>query len=275
MIIRVLSENTCGQDLLKAEHGLSLHIQTGEKKIIFDMGQGPCFIKNAKAIGVDLTEVDIGFISHGHYDHGGGLRAFLSVNQKAKVFINKKSFDEHYSLRNNKNIIYIGIDEKLLANNRIMCINGDYKVDDNLEIISKVDVKDEFWPAVNNNLYKSVSGEMTNDDFDHEQNLVINNNGKSYLFCGCAHKGIVNITEEFYARNKSYPDYIIGGFHFDSKSNENKLDDNMIMEIGRYLLSTQATCLTGHCTGRSGFKILRRIMKEKIKYMAVGTQWNI
>ena len=68
-----------------SEHGLSLFIETEEHKILFDMGQSDAFIKNALSLGIDIAKVDIAVISHGHYDHGGGLRYFLELNRSAPI----------------------------------------------------------------------------------------------------------------------------------------------------------------------------------------------
>ena len=77
MKLWVLMENTaCREDLAK-EHGLSLYLQTGERHILFDAGQSGAFADNARAMGVDLEQVDTAVLSHGHYDHGGGLNRFL------------------------------------------------------------------------------------------------------------------------------------------------------------------------------------------------------
>lgn len=78
MLIKVLIENTAISKDFGCEHGLSLYIETGDRKILFDVGASELFLENAKKLGVDVSDVDYLVISHGHYDHGGGLRAFLT-----------------------------------------------------------------------------------------------------------------------------------------------------------------------------------------------------
>jgi 7,8-dihydropterin-6-yl-methyl-4-(beta-D-ribofuranosyl)aminobenzene 5'-phosphate synthase len=77
MLIRTLAENTSLDSRLGCQHGLSLYIETGGRKVLFDMGADGLFTENASKMGVDLASVDVAFISHGHSDHGGGLKAFL------------------------------------------------------------------------------------------------------------------------------------------------------------------------------------------------------
>lgn len=82
------------------EHGVSLYIETGNGlKVLFDTGQSDLFAHNAARLGIDLREVDLAVISHGHYDHGGGLNEFLRINTKAPVYIRESALGEHYSIR--------------------------------------------------------------------------------------------------------------------------------------------------------------------------------
>ena len=97
MKIQVLLENTSLRQDLLAEHGLSLYIETGEHKILFDMGQTEAFAYNAEQMGIDLSQVDIAILSHGHYDHGGGLKYFMGINQKANIYLNRYAFSPFYN----------------------------------------------------------------------------------------------------------------------------------------------------------------------------------
>jgi 7,8-dihydropterin-6-yl-methyl-4-(beta-D-ribofuranosyl)aminobenzene 5'-phosphate synthase len=66
----------------RCEHGLSLYIEPRNHKVLFDMGQGNLFLENAERMGVDIEAVDIAILSHGHYDHGGGIETFLKRNAR-------------------------------------------------------------------------------------------------------------------------------------------------------------------------------------------------
>ena len=120
MIIKVLIENTYISEDYASEHGLSLYIETKNHKILFDVGASELFLKNAKRLGVNIADVDFLVISHGHYDHGGGLKAFLKENTKAEVFIHQLAFDKHYSMRQDDKLDFIGLDEDLKQNKQIV-----------------------------------------------------------------------------------------------------------------------------------------------------------
>ena len=95
MKIVCLLENKTALPHMETEHGLSLYIETGNKKILFDMGQTDAFAQNAEKLGISLEEVDFAVLSHGHYDHGGGLSRFLEINRHAPVFVQKDASDLH------------------------------------------------------------------------------------------------------------------------------------------------------------------------------------
>ena len=97
MKIISLVENTSVNEEIKAEHGLSLYIEAKKHKILFDMGQTTLFLENAGKLGIDLSQVDVAILSHGHYDHGGGLEKFLEINKKAYVYVNQYAFDAYYN----------------------------------------------------------------------------------------------------------------------------------------------------------------------------------
>ena len=130
MKITVLVENTTSNADFIAEHGLSLLINSNEKTILFDCGQTDAFIKNAKTLGVDLSQVDFLILSHGHYDHGGGLKDFLKINKKATLYLPQNAFDGHY----NGVEKYIGLNTTLLDENRIVIVDDQLKIADGIVV---------------------------------------------------------------------------------------------------------------------------------------------
>src|SRR5690554_5206394 len=127
MTIKVLMENTFKSKEYQSEHGLSLLVKTGRHKILFDTGASSKFIENASIMKEELKDVDIVIISHGHYDHGGGLEDFLEINQTAKVYIHNQAFGDFYSLKDSGKMRYIGLNKELKKSDRIELVDG-YKM---------------------------------------------------------------------------------------------------------------------------------------------------
>ena len=95
MEIKVLMDNVSRGDLL-SEWGLSVYIVYGQKHILLDGGTTGEFVKNAQAMGVDLSQIDFAVLSHAHYDHADGLEAFFEKNGHAKVYLREGAEENCY-----------------------------------------------------------------------------------------------------------------------------------------------------------------------------------
>jgi 7,8-dihydropterin-6-yl-methyl-4-(beta-D-ribofuranosyl)aminobenzene 5'-phosphate synthase len=275
MIITALSENTSSKDNISCEHGLSLHISLSQEDVLFDCGAGPLFYENAQVMGIDIKQVDIAIISHGHYDHGGGIRTFMDVNHQADIYVQESAFGDFYSAQPDGNK-YIGLDKALLPDRRIIFTKQHFVINDHVEVFSGVSGK-TLLPAGNNTLLKKdiASAAVTQDDFLHEQNLVINENGKTVLIAGCAHMGIVNIVEHWRKLSGRYPDHVIGGFHlYNRKTNWSETPETIAL-IADALIRTGAVYHTCHCTGLKAYGQLSEMMPGKINYLSAGDQIKI
>ncbi len=253
MKIVSLLENTTSKASIATEHGLSLYIETKEHRILFDMGQTDLFYENARTLGVDLSKVDIAILSHGHYDHGGGLKKFMEINNIAPIFINKYAFLPHY----NGTDKYIGLDESLKKSERIFFTGNKFSIDEGLTLYScnRKKRRHEFSSF---GLNEKVKDKFIPDDFRHEHYLLIEEEGKKVLISGCSHKGILNITEWF------KPDILIGGFHFCKMELGEELAEASIK-----LNSFKTTYYTCHCTGTEQFNFMKEYMNN-LHYLSCG-----
>lgn len=256
MKITCLCENTSVDSSLTAEHGLSLLIETGEKKILFDMGQTDAFALNADKLDVDLADVDFAVLSHGHYDHGGGIAEFLRRNSKAKIYINSSAFGEHY----NGTQKYIGLDKSLADNSRLVFCDSEISLSSDIQICG---CNKLICPIDSAGLKTFSDGEFLPDCFEHEHYLLITENGKRYLFSGCSHKGVLNIQGYF------KPDIFVGGFHLSKLSVET--DSDRLSAIANKLCAYDSVFYTAHCTGTEQFDFLKSIMSEKLYYLSTGS----
>lgn len=273
MKLTVLSENTRVYDALECEHGLSIYIEMSGRRILFDTGAGSIFRNNAEKLGVDLSKVDLLVISHGHYDHGGGLRTFLKINSHAKIYLHRQAFEPHFSKRP-EGIAYIGLDQTLLPNDRFVFCGDQCVIDEGVEVFSRVTSK-RFFPSCNATLLMKRGGDFIPDDFAHEQNLIIRQDGKSILIAGCAHKGIVNIVDACRDRIGRFPDVVVGGFHLSgSRGNQSEARET-VDAIGDYLKSTSSQYFTCHCTGMENYQQLKNSLGKQIQHLSAGDQISI
>lgn len=270
MIVKTLLENTRISKDFKKMHGLSLYIETTNHKILFDLGADSKFLKNAKKLGVDISSVDTVVISHGHFDHGGGLKHFLKHNKTAKIYIRDNAFENHYS-RAFKMRLNIGLKKKYKNHPQVQLVSSNLIIDDELTLITNVK-RQNLNPLINSR-FTIKKGVL--DDFSHEQNLIINDNGKSYLFCGCAHCGITNIL----CKAKGFARFpiknVIGGFHLYYLV-RNKQEDNNFINITAYMLKNEnIDYYTGHCTGLNSYEQLKLTLGDRIKYISTGSVLEI
>ena len=98
-LITILVDNQAGAGLV-AEHGFSLWIETEDRRILFDTGQGSALEKNAEVLGIDLAETDMLVLIHGHYDHTGGVSLGLRQAEKAALYCHPGAVHPRYNVRN-------------------------------------------------------------------------------------------------------------------------------------------------------------------------------
>ena len=119
-------------------------------------------------------------------------------------------------------------------------------------------------------LIEKPDGEKICDDFAHEQSLLLSEGDKLFLFCGCAHAGIVNIVEQARELTGRWPDYVVGGFHLSNPSSHRMEAPEMINGVAGRLLETGAVYYTCHCTGQEVYQIMRERMGDRVRYLAAG-----
>ncbi len=256
-----LIEDTAGADGFLYEHGLSFYIETAHHKVLLDTGATDAFLWNAEKKGIDLGKVDIVVISHGHYDHTGGLTAFAKQNPNAVIYIHKHAVGAFYNLKNG-GTKYIGMDSAVASLSGVVFLEGNVKIDEELSIFTGVTGR-TLWPRGNEVLKKKCGDAFLQDEFEHEQYLVISEGDRKVLLSGCAHNGILNILKTYREIYGGEPNVVISGFHT-TKPAYTEEDDAIIRETANALAKTNTIYYSGHCTGEHPMQILKRIMGEKL-----------
>lgn len=273
MRIVTLVENTKERDDLGRQHGLSFYIETQEHRLLFDLGQDELFLENAKKLDIDITAVDTVVISHGHYDHGGGLKAFLEKNHTAKIYVQEHAFEAYYSQKLGVHVP-IGLSKSLENHPQIIHVGDQYVIDKQLQLFSGIKGR-HFFSSSNRNLMTKCEGKYIPDAFSHEQALVITENEKHVLLAGCAHNGIVNILDKAEAILKDPVDVAIGGLHLYSPGSNHYESDETIHMIADNLCNRGGMYYTCHCTGQKAYELLKEDMKDHIAYLATGSEITI
>ena len=267
MKITALVENTSVREDLKTVHGLSFYIETDSHKLLFDLGPGEVVVENAEKLGIDLAAVDAVFISHGHNDHGGALDTFLKVNEKAKIYIRKEAFDPYYAKVGENDVLFIGLDPELLETGRFVFTEEAMRIDDELFVFACTE--EVFDTQSRRALMRQTADGYEQDDFRHEQNLIIEAGGKMVLLAGCAHSGICGIVTEAF-RYKPGIEAVIGGFHLHNPNTNASESRELVLEVAEKLNEYDAVFYTCHCTGKTAFDWMSEIMNDKLRHVSTG-----
>ena len=193
--ITVLVENSVHRQGLVAEHGLSFHVQSGEHSLLFDTGQTDLAVINAETLRLPLDRVEAIVLSHGHYDHTGGVPAMLEVVPDARIYLHPAAFENKFSRNHAGPAREIGMSDCVAQAIRRHA-GGFIETTARTEIMEGVFATGEIPRA---NAYEDTGGaffldaEGTRPDpLVDDQALVIDLGRSVVLLLGCAHSGVVN-----------------------------------------------------------------------------------
>jgi len=280
MHIITLLENSPGKAGLKNQHGLSLLIETSGKRILFDAGPSDAMSENAKALGVHLSDIDAAILSHGHYDHSGGLGLFFQENSKAPLYVRDSAEKEYYATIADR-MEYIGVDKALFQKyaDRIIRLGSGSEIMPGVHIILSIP---ERWPRPIGNclLYSKENGTYVPDRFGHELVCVIEEADGIVIFSGCGHSGILNMVQ---AVRDQFPKQrikaVVGGFHL-MLHGFPKDDMARNMEFAAEIADrlAQIGCekiISGHCTGEEATKVLRERLGDRHLDLSTGMEFDL
>ncbi len=259
MKIKTLLENKTIDEKLKPKHGLSLYIEYQGKKILYDIGPNNYYLQNAEKMGVDIKDIDILIISHGHYDHGKKLKDFLEYNSKAKVYLSKYAFEKHIGMVMKILKFDIGI-KKPKNSNRLIFIDKPLEVFPGAFITPDVEYEETVFS--DQRLYARKLNKVVKDHFDHEIYLVLSDADNVVLVTGCSHKGIENIIKTIEKSINKELTHVIGGFHLSHYDKTDEVHQNEMDLLGKNLNKKDTEYYACHCTGDDAFTDLSKNMKK-------------
>ncbi len=272
-----LIENTEGRSGCAYAHGLSFYVETKKHRMLLDLGPSGETLQNAQTLGIDLTKVDTVILSHGHYDHSGGILPFAGINDRALIYMQESAVGDYFSDRGKsapERYEYIGIDKNIANLPQVRFLQGDYKLDEEAELFT-IKNRSRRLPSSNKRILVRRGDQLLCDDFVHEQFLVIREGPKKVLMSGCAHSGILSIMDAFCDKYRKEPDLVISGFHLMKKTDYTGDEIREIEEIAGELKKYSTRFITCHCTGIPAFDRMKAIMGDQLAYVHSGEEIDL
>lgn len=268
--LKILVENYVRKRGILAEQGLSILVSVDNFKVLFDVGQTEFFSLNAEREGIDLADVDLLFLSHGHYDHTGGVPKFVKINQKAPIYIHPDAFGARYNscdgkiIGQNIGIPWINeLGKKDFA--RIKKVNFPLKINESIMLSGEINGEDTDSGSF---LIRNREGHLEPDCVSDEQFLIIKGQAGIYLLVGCSHGGIVNYIKH---AQKLFPQEkiaaVIGGMHLIKKKEEE------IHRVVQEIMGLGVEKIVPlHCTGLPAVCEMKRVMKDRCVLLAASDE---
>lgn len=268
MRITILCENTAAPRELIGEHGFSALIERGEEKVLFDTGQGMGLVHNAALLGVDLTDITEVVLSHGHYDHTGGLKALLHQTGGARITAHPHVFQAKYARRSGK-MHYIGIP---FSPEAIEGWGADLRFSEEaVEVAPGITTtgaipRQTSFEGKDKDLLVKTNDGYEEDELLDDLSLIIETPQGTVVLLGCAHAGLINTLSEVKVRmGKDSFCWVIGGTHLGFYGPESL--EEVIGELRSFSIDNIGV---SHCTGLWAGARLAQQMGPRLRFCTAG-----
>lgn len=271
--ITVLVENTAEGPSLLAEHGLAFHIQLASQSVLFDTGQGRILMFNAYRLGLSLQQVHAVVLSHGHYDHTGGLADALRGNRLAAIYAHPAALEPKFARNQDGTSRSIGIPgpcERALERRRerLVLTEQPTRIVNGLMVTGPVprvtDFEDTGGPFF-------LDAECSRPDpLVDDQAVFFASSRGTVVLLGCAHSGVINTLRYVRHLTDNRPIHaVLGGMHLLAASAERLR--RTIEEFQRWGIDRLGPA---HCTGRIATAALWQAMPEHCLACHVGARFE-
>lgn len=273
--VHILTDDRVRKRGLLAEHGLSLWIEKDDKSILFDTGQSSVFFHNAKNMGINLETADYIVISHGHYDHSGGLGYFPYKNEAPTIYAHPdvvfKKFASTDKDEPSKDVgIPFDISDFEWLNNKIFYTRQPLEIEQGILLSGEIPCSNNF-EEVPQCFFIEKDGRVTHDMMLDEQMLIIEDNNELAIFLGCSHPGIINSIK--YAK-KLLPDknikLLVAGMHLENVSSK-----RLQTTIQHLLDMNIQKVIPLHCTGFRAMCEMKNLLGEHCLTLCAGDEIEV
>jgi len=271
--LTVLVENTTTRSDLVAEHGLSVWVEAGDKRVLWDTGQGAAISANSDRLGIRIQDANAVALSHGHYDHTGGLHILLNSGWHGEVYLHPDALCDRFVKRSPRESRSIGIsncsDELMSRLSSCatwtttpteiapgVCVTG--------EIPRANEVEDVGGP-----FFIDRSGANCDELMD-DQALFLEIPDGIVVVLGCAHAGVANTLDyvgQLTGAERIYA--VLGGLHLSDAS-----DDRIQMTLDVFNKFQIEKIIVGHCTGTRAIEALRGVFGRRVFPCSTGTVYQ-
>jgi len=276
--VTTLVENTSGGPTLYGEWGQSLLVEADGLRILFDTGPSRHIIDNAKILGIELGNIDRIVISHGHYDHTGGLKAVLALikgsgnrPQGIEVIAHPDMFQEKHFYLKGLPAKEIGIPDtrsELEALGARFNLSWDpIRISENIMTTGEVQVSVDY-EQIDSTLHIKDAENYVPDRLADDLALIIKTEKGLIILLGCAHRGLINTilhAQKIAGVDQVYA--VIGGTHLIS-ANKTQMEET-VKALRNFNIARLGV---SHCTGLKSSAILAKEFGEAFFFNSAGTK---
>jgi 7,8-dihydropterin-6-yl-methyl-4-(beta-D-ribofuranosyl)aminobenzene 5'-phosphate synthase len=251
VVVTILCDNTISQSGIIGEHGFSLLLERGEEKVLFDTGPGMSLPLNLKALGKNLDGLGKVLISHGHYDHTGGLKWVIQEVGSVEVVAHPGIFTDHMVFdpqKPDERPRHIGCPTRQEELERLGAtftfLDHPEEISPGLWFLAGIG-RDGALPPKDIRLVLSRGGELVPDLIEDDASLLLETETGFVLILGCAHAGVLNILRHVREEMGIHKlRAVLGGTHLMFYGQENVM--KAIEEFDRFSLDLIGV---SHCSG--------------------------